>query len=58
VKKPSPISVKRYGVDRLYDTVGGRYVTIANLREWSSRAISFVVIDARSGEDITRLLAG
>ncbi len=58
VKKPSPILVKRYGGDRLYDTVGCRYVTIANLREWSNRAIAFVVIDSRTGEDITRILAG
>jgi polyhydroxyalkanoate synthesis regulator protein len=52
----SPILVKRYSRDRLYDTAAGRYLTIADLRKWAARAISFVVFDAETGEDITRIL--
>jgi len=48
--------VKRYSRDRLYDTAAGRYLTIADLRKWAARAISFVVFDAETGEDITRIL--
>jgi polyhydroxyalkanoate synthesis regulator protein len=54
-KKP-PVLVKRYARDRLYDTAVGRYLTIADLRKWTGRAISFVVRDAETGEDITRIL--
>jgi hypothetical protein len=42
--------------DRLYDTAAGRYLTIADLRKWAARAISFVVFDAETGEDITPIL--
>jgi polyhydroxyalkanoate synthesis regulator protein len=51
-----PILVKRYARDRLYDTVAGRYLTAADLKTWMARAISFVVIDTETGEDITRVL--
>lgn len=52
----TPILVKRYGRDRLYDTVAGRYVTVADLRKWAAHAILFLVLDAETGEDITRVL--
>jgi len=51
-----PILVKRYARDRLYDTVAERYLTTADLQKWMARAISFVVLDAETGEDITRVL--
>jgi polyhydroxyalkanoate synthesis regulator protein len=52
----SPIVVKHYARDRLYDTAAGRYLTIADLRKWAARAVAFVVFDAETGEDITRIL--
>ena len=52
----SPILVKRYARDRLYDTVAGRYLNVTDLQKWMARAISFVVLDAETGEDITRVL--
>ena len=52
----SPILVKRYARSRLYDTSAGRYLTISDLRKWTQRAILFVVLDAETGEDITRIL--
>jgi polyhydroxyalkanoate synthesis regulator protein len=54
--QPSPILVKRYARDRLYDTVAGRYLTTTDLQQWMARAVSFVVVDAETGEDITRVL--
>jgi len=48
--------IKRYSGSRLYDTEALRYVTIDDLMVWVSKGISFVVIDAETGEDITRIL--
>jgi polyhydroxyalkanoate synthesis regulator protein len=52
----TPVLVKRYAKDRLYDPAAGRYLTIADLRKWAARAVSFTVFDAETGEDITRIL--
>jgi polyhydroxyalkanoate synthesis regulator protein len=54
--KPQPVLIKRYARDRLYDTRAGFYVTVAVLRRWAERAIPFHVVDAETGEDITRIL--
>ena len=54
--KSSPILVKRYARDRLYDTTSGRYLTVADLQRWADRAVSFVVLDVETREDITRVL--
>jgi hypothetical protein len=51
-----PKLVKRYARTRLYDTEALRYVTLADLILWVANGISFVVIDAETGEDITRVL--
>jgi hypothetical protein len=51
-----PKLVKRYARTRLYDTEALRYVTVADLMMWVSKGISFVVIDAETGEDITCIL--
>jgi hypothetical protein len=51
-----PKLVKRYARTRLYDTEALRYVTVADLMLWVSKGISFIVIDAETGEDITRIL--
>ncbi len=54
--KPTPILVKRYAGSRLYDTMKGRYVTPADLSAWAAKAVSFVIVDAESGADITRIV--
>jgi polyhydroxyalkanoate synthesis regulator protein len=54
--KASPILVKRYARGRLYDATAGRYVTLAELRDWAARPAPFVVLDAETGEDVTRVL--
>jgi polyhydroxyalkanoate synthesis regulator protein len=51
----SPVLVKRYARDSLYDTAGC-YLTIADLRKWAAREVWFVVLDADTGEDITCIL--
>jgi polyhydroxyalkanoate synthesis regulator protein len=51
-----PKLVKRYGRDRLYDTQATRYVTLSDLRTWALVCVAFVVIDAETGDDITRVL--
>ena len=53
---PEPILVKRYDRSRFYDTVRTRYVTVEELQDWRDRGITFVVQDAETGEDVTRVL--
>jgi len=53
-----PILVKRYARLRLYDTSRSCYVTIADLRRWRSEGLAFVVREADSGDDITRVTLG
>lgn len=52
----SPILIKRYARSRLYDTSRPRYVTVDELRDWERKGIIFTVVDAETGEDITRVL--
>lgn len=51
-----PKLVKRYGGVRLYDTEAARYVTLAELRDWQARGVAFAVIDAETGQDVTKVL--
>jgi polyhydroxyalkanoate synthesis regulator protein len=51
-----PILIKRYAGTRLYDTNGLRYLTLANLQNWRKRRVPFVVREAETGRDITRLI--
>lgn len=39
-----------------YDTVAGCYLTVTDLQKWTARDVSFVVLDAETGEDVTRIL--
>jgi polyhydroxyalkanoate synthesis regulator protein len=50
------ILVKRYARSRLYDTSSGRYVTIDELRRWRRKRVAFIVQDAETGQDVTRVL--
>lgn len=50
----TPIIIKKYANRRLYDTSSSRYVTLDNLSEMVRQNIQFTVVDAKSGEDITR----
>jgi len=51
-----PIVIKCYAGSRLYDPAAARYVTLEQLRHWQAEGVSFLVIDARTGADIRRVL--
>ena len=46
--------IKKYPNRRLYDTEESRYITLADVRDLVLTKIEFVVIDKKSGQDITR----
>lgn len=46
--------IKKYPNRRLYDTDTSAYITLAEVRHLVMAAQSFVVIDAKSGDDLTR----
>jgi polyhydroxyalkanoate synthesis repressor PhaR len=46
--------IRKYPNRRLYDTAGSRYITLADVRDLVIAKIDFVVIDKKSGDDITR----
>ena len=52
----APILVKQYAGSRLYDTVALRYLTVSDLREWADNDVRFAVVDAETGDDVTRVL--
>jgi polyhydroxyalkanoate synthesis repressor PhaR len=49
-----PRVIKKYPNRRLYDTVESRYITIADIKRLVLEKAAFVVIDKKSGDDITR----
>jgi hypothetical protein len=51
-----PILIKRYARSRFYCAAKGRYVSVQELRQWQLEGIWFVVEDAETGADITRVL--
>ena len=53
-KTPAPTVVKKYANRRLYDTGRSSYVTLNDLCEMLQEGYDFVVIDAKTGEDLTR----
>lgn len=48
------ITIKKYANRRLYNTATSSYVTLDHLAEMVRRGEDFVVIDAKSSEDLTR----
>ncbi len=48
-----PVIVKKYANRRLYDTNRSSYVTLDDLNNMLQTGASFVVLDAKTGEDIT-----
>ena len=49
-----PIMIKKYANRRLYNTATSKYVTLDDLSAMVKSGVEFVVVDAKSGEDITR----
>lgn len=53
-KTPDPITIKKYANRRLYNTATSKYVTLDDLSGMVKADVDFVVVDAKSGGDITR----
>src|SRR3546814_1738665 len=51
---PDPITIKKYANRRLYNTATSKYVTLDDLAHMVKGGAEFVVVDAKSGTDITR----
>jgi len=52
--KKDPITIKKYANRRLYNTATSKYVTLDDLSVMVKAGDDFVVVDAKSGSDITR----
>jgi polyhydroxyalkanoate synthesis repressor PhaR len=46
--------IKKYPNRRLYDTANSGYITLADVKQMVLENIEFQVLDAKSGEDLTR----
>lgn len=49
-----PVVIKKYANRRLYNTAASTYVTLDHLSEMVREGVDFIVLDAKTGEDITR----
>ena len=52
----NPRVIKKYPNRRLYDTEESRYITLADVKDLVIEQVDFVVIDKKSGDDITRCI--
>ena len=53
-KSNSKVTIKKYANRRLYDTESSAYITLDRLAAMVREGREFEVVDAKSGEDITR----
>jgi len=53
-KSSGKVTIKKYANRRLYDTESSSYITLDRLAEMVREGREFEVLDAKSGEDITR----
>ncbi|MAQ71664.1 MAG: polyhydroxyalkanoate synthesis repressor PhaR [Alphaproteobacteria bacterium] len=53
-KQDKPTIVKKYANRRLYDTGRSSYVTLEDLYDMVKEGHDFVVVDAKTGEDLTK----
>lgn len=54
VAAPGIRSIKKYPNRRLYDTKTSSYITLSDMKDMVMACEQFAVIDAKSGEDLTR----
>jgi polyhydroxyalkanoate synthesis repressor PhaR len=54
--EPNAILVKKYENRRLYDTTNSRYINLDEVAQMLQRGEDVKVVDAATGEDITRLI--
>ena len=53
-KSGGKVTIKKYANRRLYDTESSTYITLDRLAEMTREGREFEVVDAKTGEDITR----
>jgi polyhydroxyalkanoate synthesis repressor PhaR len=53
-KSSDKVTIKKYANRRLYDTESSAYITLDRLAEMVRQGREFEVVDAKTGEDITR----
>src|SRR6187402_1498949 len=53
-KSTGKVTIKKYANRRLYDTESSSYITLDRLAEMVREGREFEVVDAKTGEDITR----
>jgi polyhydroxyalkanoate synthesis regulator protein len=51
--EPSPVLIKLYPNQRLYDGEIGQYRSLDELRIWKERQVPFLIVDAKTGDDVT-----
>lgn len=51
---PETRTIKKYPNRRLYDTANSGYITLADVKQMVMDGIGFKVVDAKSGDDLTR----
>jgi polyhydroxyalkanoate synthesis repressor PhaR len=51
---PEPVIIKKYANRRLYDTETSMYITLEDLCQRVKDGKEFVVVDAKTGQDLTR----
>ena len=49
-------TIKKYPNRRLYDTANSGYITLADVKQMVLEGIEFHVVDAKSGDDLTRAI--
>ena len=54
VKSTGKVTIKKYANRRLYDTESSAYITLDRLAQMVREGREFEVVDAKTGEDITR----
>ena len=52
--RKEPRLIKKYPNRRLYDTRSSTYITLADVKELVLEHVDFTVVDAKTGEDLTR----
>jgi polyhydroxyalkanoate synthesis repressor PhaR len=51
-----PVTIRKYPNRRMYDTASRRYVNLEDLAEMIRQGTDIRVVDARTGEDLTRVI--
>lgn len=55
MSKDNKIIIKKYPNRRLYDTSISEYITIDSIAEMIKKDVDLVILDAKTGDDLTRI---